>query len=186
VVRHSIPRLLALVIALSCLTSFGAGARAQDDATETWEAEFFPISVTYNSDLWSGRSTSSFEGNVRMQLSSRATAFTLQAFNNDELNGATCLSTYLETIEEIEEVSNMEEVEDGEMPIGLRGADEMLVSYDFLWPGREEPVAMIQYLSCQEIEPGSLMLIGLETRAGIYEEEIEIMNAILDGVEIDA
>lgn len=185
-VRHSISKLLAVAIALSCLTSLGSGAHAQDEDIETWEAGFFPVSVTYNGDLWGNRSTSSFEGNERMQLSARATVFTLQAFSDNELDGVSCLMAYLNTIEAIEAVSNLEEFEIGEMPIGVRGADEILVKYDFLWPGREAPVPMVQYLSCQVIEPGSLLLIGLETRAGIYDEEIEIMSAILDGVEIDA
>ncbi len=157
---------------------------AQSNDLDTWEAEFFPVSVSYDGDLWKNRSTSSFDAKERFQITARATVFTLQAFDNDTLDGESCLSAYIDSIADIDGVSTMEENDTLDMPTGLRGASDTLVTYEFLWPGRETSVPMVQYLSCQRLDEGSLLLIGIETRAGIYDEEIEIINAILDGVVI--
>lgn len=178
--HRTLVALLLLIVALPALP-----IAAQSDDEETWEAKFFPVTVTYTKGLWGNRTTSSFEGNERFQVVARATSFTMQLFTRDDLTNSDCLDGYLESIEAIDRVSNLIEFEDGEYPAGLPGAADVLVSYDFLWSGRETPVPMIQYVMCQEIEPGSMLLIGIETRAGIYEEEIEIIDGILAGVEIN-
>lgn len=177
---------MVFILMLAVLPFFGMTARAQADDIETWEGEFFPIAITYNADLWQGRSVSRFETNERFQVTARATNFLMQAFESDDLDADQCLAAYIESIEEIEALSDLEDAEDLPMPEGLGDGAEVLVTYDFLWPGREQPVSMVQYLACHEIEPGSLMLIGIETRAGIYEEELDIINALLAGIEIDA
>ncbi len=179
-------RISQLLLALSLLATVlpFASVAAQEDAEESWEADFFPVTVTYNGDLWGNRSTSSFEGNERFQVVARATVFTLQAFESDNVTAETCLDLYVESIAGIDGVSNLGEVDDRDLPDGIRGADDTLVGYDFQWPGRESTVPMLQYLSCQEIGEGSLLLVGIETRAGIYDEELEIIEAILTGVEI--
>jgi hypothetical protein len=174
----------ALLLTIVALPVLAGVARAQDERIETWEAEFFPIAITYNADLWQGRSVSSFNTNERFQVTARATNFLMQAFEEADMDADACLTAYLSSIEEVDGVSNFVEAENLPLPDGLDEGAEILVSYDFLWEGREQPVAMIQYLSCHEIKPGSLMLIGIETRAGIYEEEIEIIETILAGVEI--
>lgn len=176
--------LFLVALAFVCAGLPFVSASAQESAEETWEADFFPVTVTYNGDLWGNRSTSSFEGNERFQVVARATAFTLQMFESDTVTEDTCLELYIESIEEIDGVANLAEADDLDVPTGIRGADDVLVGYEFQWPGRESTVPMLQYLSCQEIEEGSFLLIGIETRAGIYEEEIEIIEAILAGVEI--
>lgn len=178
-------RVSFLIVALAFVAAaMPFGSLAQDAAEETWEADFFPVTVTYNSDLWGNRSTSSFEGNERFQVVARATAFTMQMFESDSVTEDTCLELYVESIGEIDGVSDLAETDEHDLPEGIRGADDVLVAYDFLWPGRESTVPMIQYLSCQEIGEGSFVIIGVETRAGIYDEEIEIIEAILAGVEI--
>ena len=179
---HRISQLLvALAIAIAALPLLSA--TAQDPADEVWEADFFPITVTYNGDLWGNRSTSSFEGNERFQVVARATVFTPQALETD-IEEADCLDVYIESISSIAGVADLDEVTDRALPAAIRGADVALVGYDFLWPGREDSVPMLQYLSCQAIGEGSLLLIGIETREGIYDEELEIIDAILAGVEI--
>lgn len=175
--------MFALALMLVSLPVVAGGANAQDERIETWEAEFFPISITYNADLWQGRSVSTFNTNERFQVTARATNFLLQAFEEEKMDAAQCLDAYLISIQQIDGVSDLVQTGDAPLPDGIEGGAEVLVSYDFLWEGRESPVAMIQYLSCHELEPGSLVLIGIETRAGIYEEELEIINAILAGVE---
>ncbi|MCC6704965.1 MAG: hypothetical protein IT334_08800 [Thermomicrobiales bacterium] len=180
-------RIGLLAILVFCLMSLlTASANAQPVEPETWEAESFPVSVTYDRALWGGRSTSSFEGNERMQITARATVFTLQLFEREGMDAAACLEGYLDSIARVDGVSDFAEDEERDYPDGIRGAEDILVSYDFLWPGRSEAVGMVQYLTCQEIEPGRLMLIGVETRAGIYDEEIEIIDGILSGVTVDA
>jgi hypothetical protein len=108
----------------------------------------------------------------------------MQLFDHDTFDGEACLVDYIATISKLDGVSNFADAESLDLPTGLPDAAEALVIYDFQWPGREETVAMVQHLSCLEIEPGRLMLIGIETRAGIYNEEIEIIDGILAGVEI--
>jgi hypothetical protein len=169
--------LLALVLAIS-------PAAAQE--TDTYEGEFFPFTLTYNSDVWGSRSTSSFEEQERVQLVAGASVFFLQAFPAGNDDASDCIANALESVQNARQVENFEETDELPMADGPRRAEEALMTYELVLAGREEPVAFVQYIACMEMDGGdSLLLVGIETRAGIYEEELEIINGILAGVEYE-
>lgn len=168
--------LLALMLAFSPVS-------AQE--TETYESEYFPFTLTYNSDVWGSRSTSSFNSNEQLQLTARGTVFFLQAFPADRDDAEDCIANAVRSVERSDGVVNVEENDDLPLPDGPRGGEEALLTYELILQGRENPVTFVQYISCVELDEESLLLVGVETRAGIYEEELEIINGILDGVEIE-
>ncbi len=177
-------RLLAPGALLLALTLLLTPASAQE--TETYESEFFPFTLTYDSDIWGSRSTSSFDDFEQVQLRSGATVFFLQALESGGDDAEACIANAIKSVERVEAVENVEETDDLPLPDGPRGAEEALLLYDYYPAGRENPVTMTQYIGCIEIDGGeSLLLVGVETRAGIYEEELEIIDGILAGLEID-
>lgn len=95
----------------------------------------FPIAITYNADLWQGRSVSSFNTNERFQVTARATNFLMQAFEEADMDADACLTAYLSSIEEVDGVSNFVEAENLPLPDGLDEGAEIVVSYDFLLGG---------------------------------------------------
>ena len=177
-------RLVAIgMIALSFIL-VASPVNAQE--TETYESEFFPFTLTYNSEVWGSRSTSSFEEQERLQLVARATTFFLQAFTADGDDAGDCIANAVKSVEASEAVENFEENDELTMPDGPRRAEEALMTYDLVPQGRENPVSFVQYVACVEMDGGeSLLLVGIETRAGIYDEELEIINGILAGVEYE-
>jgi len=168
--------LLALMLALSPVS-------AQE--TETYESEFFPVTVTYNGEIWGSRSTSSFNNNEQLQLTARGTVFFLQAFPADGDDAEDCIDNGVRSVEQSDGVENVEETDELPLPDGPSGGEEALLTYELILEGRENPVTFVQYINCVELDEESLLLVGVETRAGIYEEELEIINGILEGVEID-
>ena len=177
-------RLLATAMAALTLVLAAGPAAAQE--TETYEGEFFPFTVTYNSEVWGSRSTSSFEEQERFQVVSRATVFFLQAVTADGDDSGDCIDNAVQSVDTSEQIENLEQTDELTMPDGPRRAEEALMTYDLAPRGRETPVAFVQYVACMEMDGGeSLLLVGVETRAGIYDEELEIINDILAGVEYE-
>lgn len=182
---RSLSRRLA-VPALFLLTLLLAAGPAAAQETETYESEFFPFTLTYDSEVWGSRSTSSFEEQERLQLVAGASVFFLQAFPSDGDDAEACIANAVRSVERADQVENFEENDDLPMPDGPRRAEEALMTYELVLTGREEPVAFVQYIACMEMDGGdSLLLVGVETRAGIYEEELEIIDGILAGVEYE-
>jgi hypothetical protein len=181
--RPRMLRFIAAGMAVLLLTLVAVPVAAQE--TETYESEFFPLSLTYDTEIWGSRSTSSFNTNEQVQLRSGATVFFLQAFESGGDDADECIASAIESVERVETVENVEETDEFPLPDGPRGGEEVVLTYDISLDGRENPVSMIQYVSCVELDEESLLLVGVETRAGIYEEELEIIDGILAGLEID-
>jgi len=182
--RSRLQRMLSIGMALLSLILVAGPAAAQE--TETYEGEFFPFTVTYNSEVWGSRSTSGFEDQERVQLTARATTFFLQAFPAEGDDATDCIANAVKSVETSDRVEGFEETDELTMPDGPRRAKEALMTYDLVPQGREDPVSFVQYVACMEMDGGdSLLLVGIETRAGIYDEELEIINGILAGVEYE-
>ena len=182
--RSPLRRLLAPGKALLVLMLAAGPVSAQE--TETYESEFFPFTLTYNSEVWGSRSTSSYDENEQLQLTARATVFFLQAFVANGDDAGDCIANAVQSVEASEQVENLAETDELTMPESPRRAEEVLMTYDLVPQGRENSVSFVQYVACVEMDRGeSLLLVGIETRAGIYDEELEIINGILAGVEYE-
>jgi hypothetical protein len=185
ILAHRSPlRRLPVVATLLALLLMAGPVSAQE--TETYESEFFPFTVTYNGEVWGSRSTSSFNDNEQLQLTARGTVFFLQAFPADGDDAEDCIANAVRSVERSDNVENVEENDELPVPDGPRGGEEALLTYELTLQGRENPVTFVQYVSCVELDRDSLLLVGVETRAGIYEEELEIIDGILAGVEIES
>lgn len=161
-------------------------AMAQSAQTKTYEGEFFPFSLTWNTEVWGSSSTSAFTGNEQFQISAGSTVFFLQAFDANGDDPRDCIASAVQSVDASDGVEGLEENDELPMPDNApRGSNEVLLTYDLTLPGREAPVPFVQYLSCVAIGDDALLLVGAETRQGIYEEEIEIIDDLLLGLDIN-
>src|SRR4051794_24742927 len=175
-----------LVVAASALL-IASPAIAQSAKTDTYEGEYFPFSLTWNTDVWGSSSSSAFTGNERVQVSAGATVFFVQAFDAKGDDARDCITNAIQSVETADGVEKLDENEELPLPDNApNGSNEMLLTYDLTLPGREAPVSFVQYLSCVAIGNDALLLVGAETRQGIYEEEIEIIDSLLLGLKVDA
>ena len=180
-------RASVLLAAAMCALLIANPAMAQSAQTKTYEGEYFPFSLTWNTDVWGSLSTSAFTGNERVQVSAGATVFFLQAFDANGDDARDCIASAVQSVKAIDGVEQLEENDELPMPDNApRGSNEVLLTYDLTLPGREAPVPFVQYLSCVAIGDDALLLVGAETRQGIYEEEIEIIDDLLLGLDISA
>jgi hypothetical protein len=162
-------------------------AMAQSAQTKTYEGEFFPFSLTWNTDVWGSSSSSAFTGNEQVQITAGATVFFLQAFDAKGDDARDCIANAVQSVKAVDGVEQLEENDELPLPDNApSGSNEVLLAYDLTLPGREAPVSFVQYLSCVAMGDDALLLVGVETRQGIYEEEIEIIDSLLLGLEVDA
>lgn len=183
------PRLLlTFILMFVTLPLLASPAATQDDEEsemELWEAKSYPITITYNSDIWKGRTSTRFNTTERFETSAGSTIFRMQAFTEASITDEqACVTSWLDNLASTEGTANLSRNTDDDLPEGI-GGEEGLVTYEQLLEGREAPVLMTQYIACQIFEDDVIVLITIDTRAGIYAEEIEIMNGILSGVAFD-
>lgn len=173
---------LALVCSVATFSLGPIAVSAQE--IRVYDGKFFPFAIIYDGDIWGNRSTTSFETNERLEVRAGATVFFLEAFPSQGQTAEECIDVAIRSVRQVETVENLAENDQLPLPDGPAAGEEVLLTYHFTPEGRESAVLMVQYVHCQELDSESFLLMGIETRAGIYEEELEIINGILAGVEI--
>jgi hypothetical protein len=183
---NSVRASVLLAVAASALLIVSP-VMAQSAETKTYEGEFFPFSLTWDTDVWGSSSSSSFTGNEQIQISVGATVFFVQAFDANGDSERDCIAGAVQSVKATDGVEQLDENDELPLPDNApSGSSEVLLTYDLTLPGREAPVSFVQYLSCVTMGDDALLLVGVETRAGIYEEELEIIDGLLSGLKIDA
>jgi hypothetical protein len=178
-------RLVVLVIMLALIGGRALSAAAQDAEIETYASEQYDFSLEWNTDLWSSYSTSSFDdqesiwlstGTVTVQLDLAAADGTVRDCVADAVTAAQGTPEFLEPAA----------TDDLTMPAALKGSKATTLTYGMLLEGRTNPVSYGRYLACVSVSPDGMLLIQVEIRTGIWDEELEVVDDLFDQLDLTA
>lgn len=176
-----------LAIGLATLAMMGvlvAPANAQEEPDiKTYVGETYDFSLEWDRDVWNSSTSVSFGDQESVSVSTGTTTVEIVAGPAAGQSVQDCIDTAVEDIQDTPEYLDPEIVNDIETP-GDAGDDGVTMVYGELLDGRESPVEIGRYITCAPVFDDGMLLIQVDTRLGIWGEEIEIVDALLATLEI--
>lgn len=176
-----------LAVSLSAVMLAGTLAvpvMAQDDEPDmdSYISDAYDFSVEWDRDVWNSSSSASFNDQESFWISNGVTnvSFTIAPAGGQTVDE--CVEVAVSDIESTPEYIEPEIVNDIEIP-GARDDEGVTMVYGELLDGRESPVEVGLYLTCTPVGPDGMLLIQVDSRLGIWGEEIEIVEALLDTLD---
>jgi hypothetical protein len=175
-----------LAVSFAVLSAIGLSAapvNAQEEPDiKSFTAENYDFSLEWDRNLWNSSSTYSFGDQEGVTLSTGTTTVELIAQPAEERSVDECIDDAVINIEGTPEYLGAEIVNDIETP-GDASDKGITLTYSEQLDGRETPVAMAIYITCAPVDEDGVLVITATTRLGIWGEEIEIVDALLDTLE---
>ncbi|CAN5472014.1 hypothetical protein BH09CHL1_BH09CHL1_30940 [soil metagenome] len=176
-------RLAVSFAVLSAIGLSAASAIAQDEPDiKSYIAENYDFSIEWDRNLWNSSSTYTFGDQEGATLSTGTTTVELIAQPAEARSVDECIDDAVSAIESTPEYLSAEIVNDIETP-GDANDEGVTLTYGELLDGRETPVDMAVYVTCAPVDEDGMLVITVTTRLGIWGEEIEIVDALLDTLE---
>lgn len=175
-----------LAVSFAVLSAIGlsvAPAIAQEEPDiKSFTSEHYDFSLEWDRNLWNSSSTYTMGDREGVTLSTGTTTVEIVAQPAETQSVAECIDDAVSGIESTPEYLDAEIVNDIETP-GDAADEGVTLTYGELLEGRETPVEMAVYVTCTPVDEDGVLVITATTRLGIWGEEIEIVDALLDTLE---
>jgi hypothetical protein len=179
-------RVCAVIAAIVMLGYGPRLASAQTDDVETYASEQYDFSLEWNTDLWSSYSTASFADQESIWLSTGTVTVQLDLAAAENGSARDCVADAVTAVQATPEFLEPVATDDLTMPAALKGSKATTVTYGMLLEGRTNPVPFGRYLVCAPVSPDGMLLIQVEIRTGIWNEEIDVVDDLLDHLDLTA
>jgi len=180
-------RLAVLSLVVMLAGGFAAPAMAQDEEPDidTYVSDAYDFSIEWDQNLWNSSSSVSFGDQESLTISNGVTTV---SFNLSPASGqsvAECTDLAVSDIESNPDFLEPKAVNNLEVPGPLGSDDGVTLVYRELLEGRTSPVEIGAYVTCQPVTIDGMLLIQVETRLGIWGEEMEIVEALLETMDAE-
>jgi hypothetical protein len=179
-------RICAVVVALLLLGRGPGLAAAQDDEIKTYASEQYDFTLEWNTDLWSSYSTSSFDDQESIWLSTGTVTVQLDLAAAGDRTVRDCVADAVTAVQGTPEFLEPSATDDLSAPAALKGSKSTMLTYGMVLDGRTNPVSFGRYLACVPVSPDGMLLIQVEIRTGIWDEEIEVVDDLFDQLDLSA
>lgn len=180
-------RLAVLALMLTMAGAFAAPATAQDDEPDidAYISDAYDFSVEWDRNVWNSSSSVSFGDQESVTISNGVTTVSFAIAPAGGQTVDECIDLAVSDIESNPDFLEAEVVTNLEVPGPLGSDDGVTLTYGELLKGRAFPVEIGAYVLCEPVAIDGMLLIHAETRLGIWGEEMEIVEALLETVDAE-
>jgi hypothetical protein len=179
-------RFLLLAAVLFLVGAHAAGARAQVDDVKIYTSEQYDFSLKWNTEVWRSYSTSSSGDQESIWISTDTVTVQIDLAPAKKQTAQSCVDDAVTGVQQTKGILQPVETKDLAAPDTLKGSKSIILKYPKFLDGRTTTVNFGRYIACVPVSPNGMALIQVEIRAGIWGEELEVVNDLFKELDLTA